>query len=190
MKVYAWLIDLIHRRKNCPTGMISGWVQKVTEHRGTIPVLVLKRWTTWTSEMIITVSSAIRNGCRVSVCAWRLTRRRGRQRKVRRRRRGLRVRGVRFAGGDFVSRRSRLLLLIQQSLQSRQDWRQVHQSATTARVRRGARIAVSTALVRNGLGHVTGDGIRVGFMKIIVQIDAANSGMKLWQGSSDWSVLW
>ena len=33
MKVYAWLIDLIHRRKNCPTGMISGWVQKVTEHR-------------------------------------------------------------------------------------------------------------------------------------------------------------
>ena len=36
MKVYAWLIDLIHRRKNCPTGMISGWVQKVTEHRGTI----------------------------------------------------------------------------------------------------------------------------------------------------------
>ena len=36
MKVYAWLIDWIHRRKNCPTGMISGWVQKVTEHRGTI----------------------------------------------------------------------------------------------------------------------------------------------------------
>ena len=36
MKVYAWLIDLIHRRKNCPTGMIPGWVQKVTEHRGTI----------------------------------------------------------------------------------------------------------------------------------------------------------
>ena len=36
MKVHAWLIDLIHRRKNCPTGMISGWVQKVTEHRGTI----------------------------------------------------------------------------------------------------------------------------------------------------------
>ena len=35
MKVYAWLIDLIHCRKNCPTGMISGWVQKVTEHRGT-----------------------------------------------------------------------------------------------------------------------------------------------------------
>ena len=33
MKVYAWLIDLIHRRKNCPPGMISGWVQKVTEHR-------------------------------------------------------------------------------------------------------------------------------------------------------------
>ena len=36
IKFYAWLIDLIHRRKNCPTGMISGWVQKVTEHRGTI----------------------------------------------------------------------------------------------------------------------------------------------------------
>ena len=35
MKVYAWLIDLNHRRRNCPTGMISGWVQKVTEHRGT-----------------------------------------------------------------------------------------------------------------------------------------------------------
>ena len=35
-KVHAWLIDLIHRRENCPTGMISGWVQKVTEHRGTI----------------------------------------------------------------------------------------------------------------------------------------------------------
>ena len=33
MKVYSWLIDLIHRRKNCPTGMISGWVQKVTDHR-------------------------------------------------------------------------------------------------------------------------------------------------------------
>ena len=35
MEDYAWLIDLIHRRKNCPAGMISGWVQKVTEHRGT-----------------------------------------------------------------------------------------------------------------------------------------------------------
>ena len=34
MKVYAWLVDLIHRRKNCPTGMISGWVQKVTRHNG------------------------------------------------------------------------------------------------------------------------------------------------------------
>ena len=44
MKVYAWLIDLIHRRKNCPTGMISGWVQKVTEHRRTIPVLVRWGW--------------------------------------------------------------------------------------------------------------------------------------------------
>ena len=39
MKVYAWLIDLIHRRKNCPTGMISGWVQKMTEHCGTIQYL-------------------------------------------------------------------------------------------------------------------------------------------------------
>ena len=36
MKVYAWLIDLIHRRKHCPTGMISGWVHTVTEQRGTI----------------------------------------------------------------------------------------------------------------------------------------------------------
>ena len=36
MKVYAWLIDLVHRRKNCPTGMISGWIQTVTEHRETI----------------------------------------------------------------------------------------------------------------------------------------------------------
>ena len=34
MKVYAWLIDLIHRRENCPTGMISGRVQKVTQHNG------------------------------------------------------------------------------------------------------------------------------------------------------------
>ena len=38
MKVYAWLIDLIHCQENCPTGMISGWVQKVTEHRGTIQI--------------------------------------------------------------------------------------------------------------------------------------------------------
>ena len=30
-----WLIDLIHGRKHCLTGMISGWVLKVTEHRGT-----------------------------------------------------------------------------------------------------------------------------------------------------------
>ena len=36
MEVYAWLIDLIHRGKNCPTGMISGWVQKVTQHNGII----------------------------------------------------------------------------------------------------------------------------------------------------------
>ena len=39
MEVYAWLIDLIRRRKNWPTGMISGWVQKVTEHHGTIQFL-------------------------------------------------------------------------------------------------------------------------------------------------------
>ena len=39
LKVYPWLIDLIHCRKNCPTGMISGWVRKVTEHRGTIQYL-------------------------------------------------------------------------------------------------------------------------------------------------------
>ena len=45
MRVYAWLIDLIHRGKNCPTGMISGWVQKVTEHRGTI------QYTVWWMEM-------------------------------------------------------------------------------------------------------------------------------------------
>ena len=30
------MIDLIHCRKNCPTGIIFGWVQKVTDHRGTI----------------------------------------------------------------------------------------------------------------------------------------------------------
>ena len=41
MKVYAWLIDLIHCRKNCPTGMISGWIQKVTEHCGTIQYINL-----------------------------------------------------------------------------------------------------------------------------------------------------
>ena len=29
-----WLIDLIHCRKNCPTGMISGWVQQGTQHDG------------------------------------------------------------------------------------------------------------------------------------------------------------
>ena len=34
MRVCAWLIDLIHRRESCPTGMISGWVQKVTSHNG------------------------------------------------------------------------------------------------------------------------------------------------------------
>ena len=28
MEVYAWLIALIHRRENCPTGMIFRWVQK------------------------------------------------------------------------------------------------------------------------------------------------------------------
>ena len=42
-----WLIDLIHRRKNCPMGMISGWVQKVTEHRGTnstMSIFVQKKW--------------------------------------------------------------------------------------------------------------------------------------------------
>ena len=68
MKVYAWLIDLIYRWKNCPTGMISGWVQEVTEHRGTIhysicgrlhflfdvgnltcPVFPAKRWRAWIS---------------------------------------------------------------------------------------------------------------------------------------------
>ena len=38
-----WLIDLIHRRKNCPTGMISRWVQKVTEHHGTILYVSLHR---------------------------------------------------------------------------------------------------------------------------------------------------
>ena len=42
MKVQAWLIDLIHRRKNCPTGMISEWVQKVTEHSGTIQYQISK----------------------------------------------------------------------------------------------------------------------------------------------------
>ena len=40
MKVCAWLIDFIHHRKNCPTGMISGWVQKVTQHNGRIQELM------------------------------------------------------------------------------------------------------------------------------------------------------
>ena len=43
MKVYAWLIDLIHGRKNCPTGMIAGWVQKVTEHRRTKQCIIIDR---------------------------------------------------------------------------------------------------------------------------------------------------
>ena len=29
------MIDLIHRRRNCPTGMISEWVQKGTQQKGT-----------------------------------------------------------------------------------------------------------------------------------------------------------
>ena len=41
MKVYAWLIDLIHRLKSCPTGMISGWVQKVTQHNGIVQYVTL-----------------------------------------------------------------------------------------------------------------------------------------------------
>ena len=36
MKGHAWLIDLIHCWENCPTGMLSGWVQKVIEHCGTV----------------------------------------------------------------------------------------------------------------------------------------------------------
>ena len=32
MKVYAWLIDFAHFRKNCPTGIIPEWMHKVTEH--------------------------------------------------------------------------------------------------------------------------------------------------------------
>ena len=56
--IVDWLIDLIHRRKKFPTGMISGWVQKVTEHRGTIqchqknPTGVVRRFAwTWTLSM-------------------------------------------------------------------------------------------------------------------------------------------
>ena len=47
MKVCAWLINLIHRRKNCPTGMIFGWVQKGTEHRGTIQYLYEFSFSWW-----------------------------------------------------------------------------------------------------------------------------------------------
>ena len=36
IRVYAWLIDLIYRRKNCPTGMTSGRVQKVAQQNGII----------------------------------------------------------------------------------------------------------------------------------------------------------
>ena len=36
IKVYAWLIDFAHFWENCPTGMISGWVQNVTQHNGII----------------------------------------------------------------------------------------------------------------------------------------------------------
>ena len=34
MKVYAWLIDFAHFRRNCPTGIIPEWMQKVTQHNG------------------------------------------------------------------------------------------------------------------------------------------------------------
>ena len=34
MKVYAWLIDFAHGRKNGPTGIIPEWMQKVTQHSG------------------------------------------------------------------------------------------------------------------------------------------------------------
>ena len=32
MEVYAWLIDFAHVRKNCPTGIIPEWMQKVTRY--------------------------------------------------------------------------------------------------------------------------------------------------------------
>ena len=31
MRVYAWLIDFAHFRENCPTGIITEWMQKVTQ---------------------------------------------------------------------------------------------------------------------------------------------------------------
>ena len=34
MKVYAWLIDFAHFRKDCPMGIIPEWMQKVTRHNG------------------------------------------------------------------------------------------------------------------------------------------------------------
>ena len=34
IEVYSWLIDWMQCMKNCLMGMISGWVQKLTEHRG------------------------------------------------------------------------------------------------------------------------------------------------------------
>ena len=36
MKVYAWLIDFTRFRENCPMGIISEWMQKVTQHNGII----------------------------------------------------------------------------------------------------------------------------------------------------------
>ena len=43
MKVHAWLVDFAHCRENCPTGMISGWVRKVTQHNGVIQYSVDSR---------------------------------------------------------------------------------------------------------------------------------------------------
>ena len=43
MEVYAWLIDLIHRQKNCPRGWFSGGSKKRSKHRGTIQYCTCQR---------------------------------------------------------------------------------------------------------------------------------------------------
>ena len=40
MRVYAWLIDFVHFRENCPTGIIPQWMQKVTRHNGIIQYMI------------------------------------------------------------------------------------------------------------------------------------------------------
>ena len=44
MKFYAWLIDFIDFRENCPTGVIPEWMQKVTQHNGIIQCSFIFSW--------------------------------------------------------------------------------------------------------------------------------------------------